>query len=138
VAAGALFRQASRDAPVNLARPALVQTWSLTAALAIQFLNASRSAAGTMLSRQVTSWLRPEEESSPAVPVRCRQVVACCLAWATAEDEAIGAEADALPPAGGLLVPLLLVLLLQPAAARIPSTATAVMHCFPYMADAPR
>jgi len=60
------------------------------------------------------------------------------LAWATAEDEAIGAEADALPPAGGLLV-LLLLLLLQPAAARIPSMATAaVMHCFPYMADAPR
>ena len=138
MAAEALFRQASRDVPVNFPRPALVQTWSLTAALAMQFLNACRSAGGTMVSRQVTSWLRPEEVSSPAVPVRCRQVVACCLAWATAEDEAIGAEADALPPAGGLLV-LLLLLLLQPAAARIPSMATtAVMHCFPYMADAPR
>ena len=137
MAAAAVFRQASSDVLVNFCRPALVQTWSLTAALAMQFLNASRSAGGTMVSRQVTSWLRPEEVSSAAVPVRCRQVVACCLAWATAEDEASGAEAGALPPAGGPLV--LLVLLLQPAAARIPSMATAaVMHCFPYMADAPR
>ena len=139
VAAAAVFRQASSDVPVNFSRPALVQTWSLTAALAMQFLNAPRSAGGTIFSAQVTSWLRPEEVSSPAVPVCCRQAVACCLASATAEDEASGVEVDALPPAGGPLVLLLELLLLQPTTARIPSVATtAGTHCFPYKADAPR
>ena len=139
VAAAAVFMQASSDVPVNFSRPALVQTWSLTAALAMQFLNAPRSAGGTMFSTQVTSWLRPEEVSSPAVPVCCRQAVACCLALATAEDEAIGVEADALPPAGGPLVVPLGLLLLQPTTARIPSVATTERtHCFPYIADAPR
>jgi hypothetical protein len=139
VAAAAVFRQASSDVPVNFPRPALVQTWSLTAALAMQVLNAARSAGGTMLSTQVMSWLRPEEVSSPAVPVCCRQAVACCLALATAEDEAIGVAADALPPAGGPLVVPLELLLLQPTTARIPSVATAARtHCFPYIADAPR
>ena len=139
VAAAALFRQASSDVLVNFARPALVQTWSLTAALAMQFLNAFRSAGGTMFSRQVMSWLRPAEESSRAVPVCCRQAVACCLALATAEDEAIGVDADALPPAGVALVLLLELLVLQPATARIPSAAmTAGTRCFPCIADAPR
>jgi hypothetical protein len=138
VAAAAVFRQAWSDVLVSLSRPALVQTWSLTAALDMQVLNASRSAGGTMFSRQVTSLLRPEEESSPAVPVCCRQAVACCLAWARAEDEAIGVEADTLPPAGGVLVLLLALLLLQPTTARIPSVAaTAAAHCFPYIADPP-
>ena len=109
MAAAAVFRQASSDVPVNFSRPALVQTWSLTTALAMQFLNAPRSAGGTMFSTQVMSWLRPEEVSSPAVPVCCRQAVACCLALATAEDEAIGVEADAL--AGGEALVLLLELL---------------------------
>jgi hypothetical protein len=137
VAAATVFRQASSDVPVNFSRPAFVQTWSLTAALAMQLLNAPRSAGETMFSMQVTSWLRPEEVSSPAVPVCCRQAVACCLALATAEDEAIGVEADALPAAGGpLVVPLEL---LQPTTARIPSVATtARTHCFPYIADAPQ
>ena len=101
MAAAAVFRQASSDVLVNFCRPALVKTWSLTAALAMQFLNAALSAGGTMLSTQVMSWLRPEEVSSRAVPVCCRQAVACCLAAATAEDEAIGVEVDALLPAGG-------------------------------------
>jgi hypothetical protein len=137
VGAAAVFRQASSDVLVNFCRPALVQTWSLTAALVIQLLNAARSPGETMFSTQVMSWLRPEEVSSPAAPTCCRQAVACCLASATAEDEAIGVEADALP-ARGLLV-LLLELLLQPVAARIPSiTTTAGTHCFPYIADAPR
>lgn len=137
MAAAAVFRQASSDVLVNVCRPALVQTWSLTAALVIQLLNATRSAGGTMFSTQVMSWLRPEEVSSPAAPTCCRQAVACCLAAATAEDEAIGVEADALP-AGGPLA-LLLELLLQPATARIPSiTTTAGTYCFPYIADAPR
>ena len=92
-----------------------------------------------MFSTQVMSWLRPEEVSSPAVPVCCRQAVACCLALATAEDEAIGVEADALPPAGGPLVVPLEVLLLQPTTVRIPSVATtARTRCFPYIADAPK
>ena len=139
MAAAAVFRQASSDVPVNFSRPALVQTLSLTAALAMQFLNAPRSAGGTMFARQVTSWLRPEEVSSPAVPVCCRQAVACCLALATAEDEAIGVEADAVPPAGEALVVLLELLVLQPTTARIPSIATtARTHCFPYITDAPR
>jgi len=139
VAAAALFRQASSDVLVNFCRPALVQTWSLTAALAMQFLNACRSAGGTMFSRQVTSWLRPAEESNPAVPVCCRQAVACCLALATAEDEAIGVEADPLPSAGEPLVLLPELLVLQPATARTASVATtAGTRCFPYMADAPR
>ena len=139
VAAAAVFKQAATDVPVNFSRPALVHTWSLTAALAMQFLNAPRSAGGAMFSTQVTSWLRPEEVSSPAVPVCCRQAVACCLALATAEDEAIGVEADALPPAGGPLVVPLEVLLLQPTTVRIPSVATtARTRCFPYIADAPR
>ena len=139
MAAAAVFRQASSDVLVNFCRPALVQTWSLTAALAMQFLNAALSAGGTMLSTQVMSWLRPEEVSSRAVPVCCRQAVACCLAAATAEDEAIGVEVDALLPAGGALVLLLELLLLQPTTARIPSVATtARTHCFPYIADAPR
>ena len=138
MAAAALFRQASSDVLVNFPRPALVQTWSLTAALAMQFLNAPRSAGGPMVSRQVTSLLRPEEESSPAVPVCCRQAVACCLALATAEDEAIGVEADA-PPVGEPLGLLPEVLVLQPATTRIPSVATtARARCFPYIADAPR
>jgi hypothetical protein len=143
VAAAAVFRQASSDVLVSFVRPALVQTWSLSAALVIQFLNAARSPGETMFSTQVMSWLLPEEVSSPAAPTCCRQAVACRLAAATAEDEAIGVEAigveaDALP-AGGLLVLLLLELLLQPAAARIPSiTTTAGTHCFPYIADAPR
>ena len=139
MAAAAVFRQASSDVPVNFARPALVQTWSLTAALAMQFLNAPRAAGGAMFSTQVTSWLRPEEVSSPAVPVCCRQAVASCLALATAEDEAIGVEVDALPTAGGLLVVLLELLLLQPTTARIPSIATtARTDCFRYITDAPR
>ena len=139
MAAAAVFRQAWSDVPVNFSRPALVQTWSLTAAVAMQFLNAPRSAGGTMFSTQVMSWLRPEEVSSPAVPVCCRQAVACCLASATAEEEAIGVEAGALPPAGGALVVLLELLLLQPATARIPSVATTARTCcFPYIADAPR
>lgn len=139
MAAAALFRQASSDVLVNFCRPALVQTWSLTAALAMQFLNAPRSAGETMFSRQVTSWLRPAEESSPAVPVCCRQTVACCLALATAEDEAIGVEADAPPSAGEPLVLLLELLVLQLATARIPSVAaTAETRRFQYIADAPR
>jgi hypothetical protein len=132
-----VFRQASSDELVNFSRPAFVQTWSLTAALAMQFLNAARSAGGTMFSTQVMSWLRPEEVSSPAVPVCCRQAVACCLAVATAEDEAIGVEADVLPPAGGPLVMPLVLLLLQPTTARIPKVATTVRtRCFPYIAHA--
>jgi hypothetical protein len=139
VAAAAVFRQAWSDVLVNFSRPALVQTWSLTAALVMQVLNASRSAGGTMFSRQVTSLLRPEEDSSPAVPVCCRQAVACCLAFATAVDEAIGVEADTLPPAGGVLVLPMELLVLQPATARIPSVATtAAAYCFPDMADSPR
>jgi hypothetical protein len=139
VAAAAVFRQAWSDVLVSFSRPALVQTWSLTAALVMQVLNASRSAGGTMFSRQVMSSLRPEEDSSPAVPVCCRQAVACCLALATAEDEAIGVEADELPPARGVLVLVPELLVLQPAAARIPSVATtAAAHCFPCIADSPR
>ena len=138
-AAAAVFRQASSDVPVNFSRPALVQTWSLTAAPAMQVLNAPRSAGGTIFSTQVRSWPRPEEVSSPAVPVCCRQAVACCLASATAEEEAIGVEAGALPPAGGALVVLLELLVLQPTTARIPSIATtARTDCFPYITDAPR
>lgn len=139
MAAAALFRQASSDVLVNFCRPALVQTWSLTPALAMQFLNASRSAGETMFSRQVMSWLRPEEENSRVVPVCCRQTVACCLALATAEDEAIGVEVGPLPPAGEPLVLLLELLVLQPATTRIPSVATtAGTRCFPCIADAPR
>jgi len=139
VAAAALFRQDSSDVLVNFCRPALVQTWSLTAALAMQFLNASRSAGETMCSRQVMSWLRPAEDSSRAVPVCCRQAVACCLALATAEDEAIGVEADALPTAGVPLVLLPELLVLQPAITRMPRAAmTAGTRCFPCIADAPR
>jgi hypothetical protein len=110
VAAAAVFRQASSDVLVNFCRPALVQTWSLTAALVIQLLKAARSPGETMFSTQVMSWLRPEEVSSPAAPTCCRQAVACRLAAATAEDEAIGVEAigveaigveaDALPAGG--------------------------------------
>ena len=102
--AEAEFRQFGRDVLVNFDRPSLVQIWSLTAALVRQLLNACCSAGETMFLRQLTSSLRPDEVSSPLVPVFWRQAVACSFALATADDEAMGVDADVVPPFGLLLL----------------------------------
>jgi hypothetical protein len=80
-----------------------------------------------MFARQLTRSLRPDEVSSPLVPVFWRQAVASAFALATADEEAMGVDADAVLPVG--LVLLLLLLLLQPATAIIPSVAKAVRTC---------
>ena len=98
VAEPAVFTQSGTDVLVNFDRPSLVQTLSLTAAPATQPLNACRSAGGTMLARQLTRSLRPDEESSPLTPVFCKQAVVSSFALATADDEAMGVDADAVPP----------------------------------------
>jgi hypothetical protein len=126
VAEPAVFTQFGTDVLTNFDRPSLVQTWSLTAALVTQLLNACRSAGGTMLSRQVTSSLRPDELSNLLTPVFWRQAVASDFALATADDEAMGVDADVAPPFGLLLV---LLLLLQPVTTRIPRAATAAGTC---------
>ena len=136
VAELAVFMQFGTDVLMNVDRPPLVQTLSLTAALVRQLLNACRSAGGTMPARQLTRSLRPDEESSSLTPVFWRQAVASPFALATADDEAIGVDADAVPPLGLVLLLVVLLLLLQPATAIIPSVAKAVRTCrFPDIAD---
>jgi hypothetical protein len=129
----AVFTQFGTDVLVNFDRPSLVQTLSLTAALAMHPLNACRSAGGTMFPRQLTRSLRPDEESSPLIPVFWRQAVASSFALATADDEAMGVDADAVLP---VKLVLLLLVLLQPATARIPSVAKTARTCrFPDIAN---
>ncbi len=90
-----------------------------------------------MFLRQLTSSLRPDEVSSPLVPVFERQAVVSCFALATADDEAMGVDADVLPPFGLLLL-LLLLLLLQPVTTMIPRAATAAGTChFPGITNPP-
>ena len=125
----AVFTQFGTDVLTNVDRPSLVQTLSLTAALVRQLLNACRSAGGTMVARQLTSSLRPDELSSPLTPVFWRQAVASDFALATADDEAMGVDADVAPPFGVLVLVVVLLLLLQPVATMITRAATAAGTC---------
>ncbi len=77
--------------------------------------------------RQLASSLRPDEVSSPLVPVFWMHAVACSLALATADVEAMGVF-DPAPPLGLLL---LLLLLLQAVAVMSVSVAVTVRtYCF--------
>ena len=113
-------RQVTSDVLTNFVRPSLVQIWSLTAALVTQFLNACRFSGGTMLVRQLTSLLRPDELSRSLTPVFEMQAVAWSFALATADDDAMGVVVPVPPP--GLVV----VVLLQPTIAAIAAAAITV------------
>jgi hypothetical protein len=113
-------RQATSDELMNFVRPSLVQIWSLTAALVTQLLNACCFSAGTMLVRQLTSLVRPDELSRSLTPVFEMQAVACSFALATADDDAMGVVVP-VPPPGLVVVPLL-----QPTIAAIAAAAITV------------
>jgi len=125
VAVLARSRQVTSELLTNFVRPSLVQTWSLTAALVTQLLNACRFSGGTMLERQLTSLVRPDELSRSLTPVCEMQAVACSFALATADDDAMGVVVPVPPP--GLVV----VVLPQPAIAAIAAAAITVSTRMP-------
>jgi len=119
-------RQVTSDVLMNFVRPSLVQIWSLTAALVTQLLNACCFSGGTMLVRQLTSLVRPDELSRSLAPVFEMQAVACSFALATADDDAMGVVVPVPPPLG-----LVVVLLLQPTIAVIAAAAITVSTRMP-------
>lgn len=124
---------------MNVVRPSLVQSLSLTAALEMQFLNASCLAGGTRFCMQFTNALLPEDCSSEVAPTLLMQASTCAFAFSTAADVPVDVAVGVAvlvfvaPP-----VPLVVVVLLQLVAAKIASEAAAASTCaFPDITNPP-
>lgn len=127
VAVLAWSRQATSEELMNFVRPSLVQTLSVVAALVTQFLNACCLAGGTMLVRQLTSLVRPDELSRSVTVVFEMQAVASSFALATADDDAMGVVVLVPPFVPLAVVGVVVVALLpQPTIAAAASAATTV------------